>query len=452
MCSRDAGVFSFPKSADERRLEELETQICELAAHLAAATCRWLLLVAEFDERLGWAQWGAKSCAQWLCWRCSIGRVTAREHVRVARRLVELPLVREAFGAGELTYCKVRAISRVAGPETEEQLVHLARHATGAQVEKVVRLYRGAITATPEAAQQVHERRSLSYRWNEDGSLALEARLPPDEGALVLAALKAAEGDLAAEEGASAEAPRDHDHLSTLRADALVSLARARLAEADQRTADGEPCEVVVHVDVQSLADDRVHERCEVADGPTIAPETLRRLGCDGSIVRIIEREGRPLSVGRRRRTISAPLRRALRSRDGGCRFPGCTHRRFLHAHHIHHWARGGPTNLDNLVQLCSYHHRLVHEGGFCVEHAGRLGVRFRRPDGRMIADAVKPAALRGAGLASRNRADGLVIDANTCKPRSLGDRLDYDIGVEDLCNRASPRPERNRGPTDSNL
>jgi Domain of unknown function (DUF222)/HNH endonuclease len=452
MCSSDPGVFCFPKSADARRLEELETQICELAAHLAATTCRWLLLIAEFDARRGWADWGAKSCAQWLCWRCSIGRVTAREHVRVARRLLELPLVREAFGSGELTYCKVRAISRVAAPETEEQLVHLARHATGAQVEKLVRLYGGVISANTDAAQEAHERRSLTYQWNEDGSLTVEARLTPDDGALVLAALNAAEAEGAPTEGASAEAPLNYSRRSALRADALVSLARSRLAETEAQTSDGERCEVVVHVDIRSLTEDRVHERCEVSAGPAIAPETLRRLGCDASIVRIIERDGRPLSVGRRKRTISAPLRRALRSRDDGCRFPGCMHRRFLHAHHIHHWARGGPTNLDNLVQLCSYHHRLVHEGGFCVERAGQRGVRFRRPDGQPIADAVGPVTPRGPGVASQNRAQGLVIDANTCKPRSLGDRLDYDIAVEGLCARASPPAERNCGPTDSKL
>ncbi len=452
MCSTDPGVFAFPKSAEERRIEELETQICDLAAHLAAATCRWLLLIAEFDARLGWSDWGAKSCAQWLCWRCSIGRVTAREHVRVARSLLELPLVRAAFSTGELTYCKVRAISRVATPETEEQLVHLACHATGAQVEKLVRLYRGVITATTQAAQQVYERRSVSHRWNEDGSLTVEARLAPDDGALVLAALEAAEAEAVQPENASAEAPLNYEQRCALRADALVAIARRQLAEAEAATSEGEPCEVVVHVDVQSLVDDRVHERCEVSDGPPIAPETLRRLSCDASIVRIIEREGRPLSVGRRKRTISTPLRRALRSRDGGCRFPGCAHRRFLHAHHVHHWARGGPTELDNLVQLCSYHHRLVHEGGFCVERAGQRGVRFRRPDGRLIAEAVTTPAPAGPGLPSQHRAQGLTIDANTCKPRSMGDRLDYDIAVEGLCARVSPRGERNCDHPYSNL
>jgi len=188
-----------------------------------------------------------------------------------------------------------------------------------------------------------------------------------------------------------------------------------------------------VHVDVASLAADRVQERCELGGGPSLAPETARRLGCDGSVVRIIERDGRPLSVGRRKRTIPAALRRALRSRDDGCCFPGCTHRRFLHAHHIQHWARGGPTTLDNLVQLCSFHHRLVHEGGFSVERTREHGVRFRRPNGRPIAQARARAPVWGAGLERQNRSLGLSIDGDTCRPRSAGDRLDYGIAVEGL-------------------
>lgn len=417
-------------------MEELEREICELAAHLAAATCRWLMLVAEFDERRYWAEWGAKSCAQYLSWRCSIGRVTAREHVRVARRLTELPRVREAFSTAELTYCKVRAITRVATPETEEQLVELGRHATGAQLEKLVRCFGQALAVATGSAEKAHARRELSYRWDDDGSLLLKARLPADQGALVLEALRAESVSEPAEDD-SAEAPVADDPVAARRADALVSMARSTLADSRTTSVHGEPCELVVHVDVQSLADDQPHERCELEEGPAIAPETARRLGCDGSVVRIIERDGRPLSVGRRRRTVPAPLRRALRSRDEGCRFPGCTHRRFLHAHHIHHWARGGETTLDNLIQLCSYHHRLVHEGGFCVERAGKRGVRFRRPDGRVIQQAPKGRPACGPGLERQHRIRGLLIDDTTCKPRSLGDRLDYDIAVTGLCARA---------------
>jgi hypothetical protein len=160
-------------------------------------------------------------------------------------------------------------------------------------------------------------------------------------------------------------------------------------------------------------------------------------LACDASIVRIIERDGQPLSVGRRRRTVHPALRRALRSRDRGCRFPGCDHRRFLHAHHIHHWARGGATTLENLVQLCSYHHRLVHEGGFAVEPMSGGRVRFRRPDGQLIAEAPPAGGAHGASLEARNRARGVCPDGYTIRPRSEGDRLDYDIATDGLLVRA---------------
>lgn len=429
--------------ADRRRVEELEREICELAANIAAATCRWLLLVAEFDRRGGWADWGAKSCAQWLTWRCSIGRATAREHVRVARRLAELQFVRKAFACGELSYCKVRAITRVAAPEIEEQLVELARHSTGAQLEKLVRYYGSALAATTEKARESHERRELTYSWDDDGALRLSVRLPADDGALVLAALDAAARDApTADAGASAEAPSDADNADARRADALVAIARAALDDGPAARADGEAYELVVHVDAQSLAGDQVHERCELATGHVIAPETARRLGCDGPVVRIIERDGHPLSVGRRRRTVSPALRRALRGRDDGCRFPGCTHTTFLHAHHIRHWARGGETSLENLVQLCSYHHRLVHEGGFLVERTGKRKVRFRRPDGRTIKQTHAGTRARGPELEHQHRTRGLAIDADTCRPLSMGDRLDYGIAVEGLLANAQPPPD----------
>ena len=419
-----------------RSLERLEQEICELAAHLAAATCRWLLLVAEFDERRGWAEWGARSCAHWLCWRCSIGLRAAREHVRVARCLRELPLVREAFSAGELTYCKVRAITRVASAETEAKLVEFARFASGAQLEKIVRCYHGAQRATVEHAQRVHDERYLSYSWEDGGSLRIEGRLPADDGALLLSALSAAEDHPRGHDTGAPECSAEHQRANrptARRADALVSLARAAIARGLPDRASGDPCELVVHVDAQTLAADTVQERAEVAEGPPLAPETVRRLGCDAALVRIIERDGRPLSVGRRTRTIPGPLRRALRSRDGGCRFPGCTHRRFLHAHHIHHWARGGPTKLDNLVQLCSYHHRLVHEGGFTVERAGPRSIHFRRPDGKRI-HAVPRSRFRGTTtLEAKHHARGLQIDAETCRPLTPGARCDYNTAVEGL-------------------
>ncbi len=417
-----------------RPLDELEREICELSAHIAAASCRRLVLLAEWDERRGWAEWGVRSCAQWLSWRCSIGPGAAREQVRVAHRLTELPLVREAFGAGELSYCKARALTRVASAETEAELVEIARHATGAQLEKLVRGYRGALSATLGAANQSFESRALSCSWEEDGSLRIRGRLPAEDGALLLAALEQAKSTAG-----------NPDPATVLNADALVNVARSALAAGGAARSGGEPCEIVVHVDVETLATDTevVQDRSELERGPALAPETVRRLACDASIIRIVERDGVPLSVGRRTRTIRPGLRRALRSRDGGCRFPGCTHERFLHAHHIRHWARGGPTELDNLVQLCSYHHRLIHEGGFSVRWAGRRrggstpGLRFFRPDGQMIPSTGGHSRARGRSLAERQHAAGLLVDADTCRARSAGQSLDYGLAVEVLLARA---------------
>ena len=198
MCSPDHIPMEAPEKSAS--LLELERQICELAAHIAVATCRWLLLLAEFDSRDGWAECGLKSCAHWLSWKCSIAPGVAREKVRVAHRLQELPLVREAFSRGELSYCKVRALTRAATPETEEGLLEIARHATGAQLEKLMRCYSSALSATLGSAQRQQELRYLRWSWNEDGSLRVEGRLPADDGALLINALsgveeQCAEGD-----------------------------------------------------------------------------------------------------------------------------------------------------------------------------------------------------------------------------------------------------------------
>jgi hypothetical protein len=416
--------------ATERPLDELERDICELSAHLAAATCRWLLMIAEFEERGGWHGWGIKTCAHWLSWRCSLSLRTARQHLFVARRLRELPLVRERFARGELSYCKVRAIARAATPETEARLVELAEYASGAQLDKIVAGYCGVLAATLQAERDAHDLRHLSWSWDDQGSLRVSARLPADEGALLIKAVEAAKKTLG-----SCEDPKTTYEADPGRArdvDALMAVARASLdSQASQRTG-GDPCELVVHVDVETLAAEEVKSCSEVEDGPALAAETARRLGCDAAVVTVLERGGETVSVGRRRRTITPGLRRALRRRDRGCRFPGCTHQRFLHAHHIQHWARGGATDLHNLVQLCSYHHRLVHEGGFSVECVAKRALRFRRPDGTVL-PAPGPGRARGAGVEEQNRIRGVSVDDHTCMGTQAGARFDYRMAVDGL-------------------
>ncbi len=419
----------------------IEAEIAELAAHIAAATCRWLELVAEFERREGHVAWGFHCCAQWLAWRCSVAPRSAREKLRVARRLEELPLVRASFRRGELTYSKVRAITRVASPEVEAELVELARHATAAQVERLAGAYRRAVTV--DEAEELHRRHRLSYTWEADGSLSLRGTLAPEEGALLLRALDAGRDELRERApapgpsgGGSAGPPTDAEGAPAA-VDALVLMANTLLSHGATHRPAGERHQVVVHVDDDALSRDSERGRCELDDGPAICPETARRLSCDGSVVRMRESAGRALDIGRRARAVPPAMRRALRARDGGCRFPGCTNRRWVDAHHIRHWARGGDTALDNLVELCGRHHRLLHEGGFGLERRRDGTLVFRRPDGQPIPTA--PAAPSGSSgrLRAANRQVGLAIGVESCVPLSAGAPMSLDLAVGGLAERA---------------
>jgi hypothetical protein len=403
-------------------LERLEAEIAGWNAQLSAATCRWLLLVAEFDRRRGWESWECHNCAHYLDWMCGIDRRTAREHVRVGRALEGLPVTRAAFARGELSYAKARAITRVATSENEETLVEWARHGTASHLERIVRGFRQVKrTLELEETNRRHAARYARWRWNDDGSLGFSARLDPEAGAQLIAAI---EGMMALQ-GGSAEPPSLQETHEARHADALVELASAAVAGGAEGLAAHVP-EVVVHVDVAVLADDAGGD-CLLDDGPALAPETARRLTCDAGIVPLIEDgDGNPLNVGRRRRRPPTALRRALAARDGCCRFPGCGSRRYLHAHHITHWARGGKTWIRTMVLLCSKHHRAVHEGGYICRLTSDHGeLTFLRPDGQ-------PVDLPPTNQASHAFAHPPAPDAG----RSLwaGEHLDLDLAVQGLC------------------
>jgi hypothetical protein len=164
-------------------------------------------------------------------------------------------------------------------------------------------------------------------------------------------------------------------------ADALVAVAKAYLdggGAASERSGTADRYQVVVHVDEKSLSGGAGR-----ADLPI---HTLERLTCDGSVVCVVDdTNGTPLDVGRKQRTVSTPLKRAVFARDRVCTFPGCERKRYLDAHHLEHWAHGGETTLENLTLLCTHHHRLLHEGGFSVERAEDGTLTFMRADGRVI-------------------------------------------------------------------
>src|SRR2546425_3088106 len=427
---------------DTRSLDRLGDEIAELSAHLDAATARLLDLIREFDTRGGWNN-GFRSCAAWLSWRVGLDLGAAREKVRVARALGTLPLLAQALARGELSYAKVRALTRVATPETEERLLAVARAGTAAHVERIVRGWRRVDrhAEARETARQ-HASRALHVYEDEDGTVVLRGRLAPEGGALLLRALAAARETLyqrsRAEETTTrpAAAPAGTPTRAQQQADALALLAETALHHELDPGAPGERYQVVVHVDAAVLADPDQPGQVVLEDGPRVPAGTAQRLACDASrVVMRHDADGNIVEVGARTRTIPPALRRALHSRDRGCRFPGCGVR-VGQGHHIRHWAQGGPTTLSNLAVLCRRHHRAVHEEGYQVERLPDGTLRFRRPDGRLLPDVPPPGALPADPvqlLRARHDTQGLRLHARTACPLWLGERLDLGWAIDVL-------------------
>jgi hypothetical protein len=468
-------------------LERLEAQICELAGHLAAATCRFLLLVGEFDARRGWAGWELPSCAAWLAWRCQLAPGTAREHVRVARALRELPAARAGFAAGTMSYAKVRALTRIAAPATEAGLAELAASMTAGQLERFVRAHRQVPAACGLRARAA---RRVCWRVDDDGSLAMSIRLPAAEGQVVLQALRAAAGGLehphrvaggpaaappaaappgpqAAADGPQAAADGADPEPAGL-AGALVAIAGAVLAGKITTAGNPDLYQVIVHVGPEALTTSPQpdhqpgpepdagprppHEvpagtpasdqpapasrpaghpahpvRCHIEDGPALSPATAQRLACQATITWLLhDHDGTLLDAGRRHRTPPPALRRAVRERDHyRCQFPGC-HSRRTDIHHIRPWARGGKTRLANLILLCDAHHAIVHDLGYLITAEPGGGHAFTRPDGTPL-PASPPLPAASGDITARHDA---TITAGTIVPGWHGERLDLDHAI----------------------
>ena len=412
-----------------RRRSARVDELASLSAHLSAATARWLELVWEMREE------GDSSDLQaFVAWRCGITGREARELLRVAEALQELPAIRAAFRRGELTFTKVRVLTRVATASSEEGLLDLAGALTASQLERALRAFR---RVAAEDAHEAHELEYVDYYLDDDGTLFLRARLAAEDGMLLIRALEAArervlerrrEERAAAASDPQAAVEGDAEPCCgsvvpprPARVEALLDLAEASIAAADEP--GRERARVVVHVDAAALSADG-RGRCELEDGPLISPETARRLGCDADLVAQIDRDGLPLNVGRTRRTVPPALRRLLEARDDHtCCFPGCEHQRHLQAHHRQHWANGGETSLENLVLLCYQHHRLVHEGGYTVEGDAEGSIRFRNRHGIVWPLAPpRPPPGRADDLLTANDANGLQIDPNTNRNGTYSD------------------------------
>ncbi len=368
------------RTESHTELERLGDEIATLSAQVDVAIARLLALIREFDERQGWRS-GFRSCAEWLAWRVGLDLGAARERVRVARALGGLPLLAAAIGRGEISYAKTRAVTRVATRHTEARLLAIARTTTAAQVERLVRGWRAEDPAADRReAGRRHESRALHIHHDETGMVVIHGRLDPEAGALFMRAIEAAQ-DALYRQSKPAKAPTPPQQ----RADALALVAEAALHHELDPGAPGERYQVVLHVDLPDESAPEQTPQAKLENGTHVSAETSERLSCDASrTVMRHDAEGRAIEVSARTRTVPPALRRALLHRDQVCRFPGCG-RRFVQAHHIRHWAHGGPTTLSNLVLLCRYHHRAVHEEGFQITHLENGSVGFLRPDGQRL-------------------------------------------------------------------
>ncbi|HEY4059471.1 MAG TPA: DUF222 domain-containing protein [Kofleriaceae bacterium] len=451
-------------------IDALADQIAKNAAHLDAATHTLLSDLRTFDREGGWFRQGARSCAEWLSWRLHWNIGTAREHLRVANALGKLPLIDDALRKGELSYAKVRAITRVATTANESMLLTDARYSTGQQLELICRKYASVKRRMRPSRKQDAEDRKVTRRDLEDGLVRIEAVLHPEEAQAVWEALtrvarertaprRAAQDQALNDARARAASFGDDDvspeataarNLATKlgsdraiermngrterfsRADALVEIAQGVLRG---NSPDRSPTELVVTIpaDVLDRSNPDALQIASGADGTCISAETARRLACDCGVVHIHEdANGNSINVGRKYRSLSASLKRALLKRDTTCRFPGCCNRVYVQGHHIQHWVFGGETKLDNLICLCDHHHRFVHEYGYTVTLDEKQQSTFFTPSGKPVPDV--PSRPTTTGLSDLKRLNApLKITASTNAPRWTGDRVDYPAIIDGL-------------------
>jgi hypothetical protein len=354
-------------SSDQDLIRRIDTAHARVGADQRAL----FRLIAEADGRGLWHDFGARDTAHWLSIRYGLSDWKARRWITAAHALEALPAISEALESGVLGVDKVVELTRFATADSEHRLT---RWAVGVSCGAIRRAGDLEARRTIEDVQEPERMRFLEWWYSDEGRrFGLQAEFPASQGAVVAKAIERLAESLPVmpdEEGLV--------HADARRADALVALCSTRLAE----DPDPDRATIVVHAPLAALTGPDAN--AEIEDGPVIAGETARRLACNARIQMVLEDEdGQPLRLGRLSRDPSAAMLRQLRYRDRECTFPSCGARRFTHAHHLVWWQHGGRTDLDNLVLVCSFHHRLVHEHGWRLERELEGNVRWFRPDGR---------------------------------------------------------------------
>jgi hypothetical protein len=353
-------------TCDESLIEALD------ASHRRACRSQgqMLALIAEFDRNETWRDSGARDMAHWLSMRYGISCWKARRWIAAGHALRRLPRLSDSLASGELGIDKVVELARFATPETESDLIVWSRHVSCAAVR-----HRGDLWARAQRDEviEAERARSLSWWWFDEGRrFGLQAELPAAQGALVARAI----GRMA--EQVSPMPGEEHEsYADARRADALVALCSSRAAD----DADPDRATIVIHAQLAGLEDGS--GGCEIEGGPAVHPDAVRRLLCHARVQTVVEDAGGGVrGLGRLSREPSRWMIRQIRYRDRECRFPGCGSRRFTEAHHVRWWRHGGQTCLDNLLLICSFHHRLVHEYGWSVTRARDGTVRWFPPSG----------------------------------------------------------------------
>jgi hypothetical protein len=352
--------------------DELDLGFDHFGGLTAAAQARVCELIGEVDRRQAWMRDGARSLVDWVGVRLGVGFGTAGRLVRVALRLTLLPVISESFRAGKLSLDQVDVLSQIATPTTEAGLVAETLGLSNAQLE---RLARRANPPKADDERSVYERRSLVRQWNLDVSeLRFHGSLSAVEGAVF---------DRVIDERVERMGPNPEtgmfDPLITRSADALIEVCSATTG--DTKTTSSSLFQITVHADVEALTtvDQGV---TELVSGGLVPNDVARYLSCDCLVETLVTTGSQVVGVGRNSRTVPQWLRRLVVFRDGGrCRFPGCRNPRWLHAHHIQHWADGGSTDLDNLILLCGFHHRFIHTHHWHITTGVTGGFAFRKPD-----------------------------------------------------------------------
>jgi uncharacterized protein DUF222/HNH endonuclease len=363
-----------------------------------AKRLHWL---ADQDRRASYSRDGYLSAASWLADRFGVAAGCAKEQVRVAQALEEMPQVRESFFEGAVTASAVRVLAEARREHPndfgsgEKALVEAAMTRPVEELRRLVGEWSHGMDEQRalDRAEILRERRRLNVCPTPTGMVRVDGELDPEGGEAVLTAIQAiVDADLRAHGWNDLRTPPQR------RADALHELARRYLDLPERPTVAGERPHVTVTVDVETLRGAKGADgasgasRCELDHAGAVHAATARRLACDASVMRVIMAgPSEPLDVGRRTPVVSSSLRRAVVLRDKKCQFPVCTRpHAWCDAHHVVHWANGGETALHNLVLLCRPHHRLVHEGGFRLELVNGKTM-FRRPDGSVIEEGRAP-------------------------------------------------------------